>query len=138
MSKKIPVVPKYYPVNEKYISRLEKIAYVPESLKVFWAKHGSSFFNRNEHGELMNEDAINVILAPDEIIDILKNADDDDLETYTHGLPFFERYDLCYFLITNSGQVIDEHIGEITVIADSIDDFVSKLTEDSSFYEALL
>ncbi|WP_315921829.1 hypothetical protein [Mesorhizobium sp. SP-1A] len=138
MSEKLSVVPKYYPVNKDYISRLEGIVFVPESLKLFWVEHGTSFFNRDENDELVNEDALNVMLSPDEIIDILENADEDDLETYKRGLPFFERYDLCYFLITAAGQVINEYNGKVTVIADSIDDFVSKLTEDSSFYEALL
>lgn len=138
MNDKIAVVPEYYPVLSVDISRLDEAISVPESLKRFWLEHGTSFFNRDENGDLVNVDAQNILLPPDLILEILENADDEDLEIYQNGLPFFERYDACYFLVNVEGKVVDEHLGEITVIADSIDDFVTKLTEDSSFYEALL
>lgn len=138
MSEKLAVVPTYYPVKGEYISQLENIVSVPESLKRFWIENGTSFFNRDENNEIVNDDALNVLLSPDEIIVIIENADEDALESYKHGLPFFELSDLCYFLITADGRVIYEYNGKVILISETIDEFVSKLVDDSSFYMALL
>lgn len=132
------VFPVYYPVDNNDVSLLENVRAIPVDLKKFWATQGIGFFSHDANGEIVNDFAANNLLSPNEIIDILENAYGDDLETYERGLPFFERYDLCYFLITASGQVVNEYNDKVTVIADSIDDFVSKLNEDSSFYESLL
>jgi len=128
------IVPNLYPVSPDAITELEKSATVPDELRDFWLTHGHGFFVEDVNGNLVDPDIANRLIPPDEVLDLLKNAAD-LAEEFVHGIPFFERNDRRYLLISPTGKIVSAEV-ELRDVANSFEEFMERIVREPTFYDS--
>lgn len=127
------VHPRLFPVSSEEISALETSYPVPPSLKRYWLEQGSGFFTKDASGNFVSDTVANRLLDPEDVLDLLDNADDLQDE-FKFGMPFFEMNDRRFLLIDPSGQIVSAEI-ELRVICSSMEEFMRRIVREPFFYD---
>lgn len=127
------IVPNLYPVSPEAITELEKRVTIPIELRDFWLTHGHGFFMEDVDGNLIDPDIANRLVSPEEVLELLDNTVDLAGE-FAHGIPFFERNDRRYLLISPEGKILSAEV-DIRCVANSFEEFMERIVCEPTFYD---
>ena len=124
------VKPELVSVCELSIKEVVKTLNPHHTLSELWEEIGCGSFLSGKDGNLL-VDKINLLLMPEEVLELHEIAHMLDENTFDVGIPFFETSDMYHMVVTATGEI---RYCTGTYVAADMMEFFQELMMDPIFY----